>query len=272
MRTLAPPGPTAAVGVQSLDLSVFPSLPMVAGPLLPGGGSTIPMGGAIPTYRAINDIVAQVTVDEDHDDELMITEHPVEYGAAITDHAFKRPAEVRVRVGWSEAGGLPNLFSQAVSDVKIVYQRLLDLQGSRNPFTLYTGKRTYRNMLVAAIRVHTDSTFEHSFLADITLREIILVSTQTITASGVNPNALGNPEKNTPVLEKGGALTVPTQVTATQVTSYGGNLASALPVGGTAGTGVAASFQAPPETFGGTGDLSPPQLPGPVAVLASYQR
>jgi Dit-like tail protein len=36
---------------------------------------------------------------EARDDYLTITEHPIEYGAAITDHAFKRSSEVRVRVG-----------------------------------------------------------------------------------------------------------------------------------------------------------------------------
>lgn len=44
--------------------------------------------------RKIGLIVPSVVVSEKHSDTLEITEHPVEIGAAVADHAYKRPSEV----------------------------------------------------------------------------------------------------------------------------------------------------------------------------------
>jgi hypothetical protein len=138
-------------------------------------------------------LIPQVTIDEDADDELIITEHPVEYGAAITDHAYKRPAEVRLRLGWSNA---------YIGDVRLVYEQIQALQLSRKPFLVFTGKRIYQNMLIASLRTHTDAKLEYSFIADIVFRQIILVSTQTLPASA-NPQNLGSPQQNQPSADTG---------------------------------------------------------------------
>lgn len=68
-------------------------------------GAIGPFGGTQPPAirRSIGDIVANITVEERHTDELQITTHPVESGAPITDHAFKRPAELTLRLGWSNS-------------------------------------------------------------------------------------------------------------------------------------------------------------------------
>lgn len=58
------------------------------------------------------DIIAHATIEERHHDELEVTDHPVEQGAMITDHAYKRPAEITLHLGWSNSppspGGLIN--------------------------------------------------------------------------------------------------------------------------------------------------------------------
>jgi hypothetical protein len=51
--------------------------------------------------RQIGPFVAQVTIREEHHDSMEITEQPVEQGASVTDHAFKRPAELVVDAAWS---------------------------------------------------------------------------------------------------------------------------------------------------------------------------
>ena len=122
------------------------------------------------------ELVAEVTIEEDADDVLEITQHPVEQGAAITDHAYKRPAEVRMRLGWS------NWY--AAQALNKVYSDILDLQSSRRPFTIETGKRSYSDMLVADIRQHTDAKFEYSLMVDITFRQIQLVDTQKTKTGG----------------------------------------------------------------------------------------
>ncbi|MFX9718550.1 phage baseplate protein, partial [Acinetobacter baumannii] len=54
--------------------------------------------------RTIGGYVAEVTVREQHSDDLTITTHPVERGAPVTDHAFKMPAQLTIEAGWSAAG------------------------------------------------------------------------------------------------------------------------------------------------------------------------
>jgi hypothetical protein len=253
--------PGAAVGLPAVS-SLLPRL---------GSASS---GRSIPRYRAINDIIAHVTVEEDASDELVITEHPVEYGAAITDHAYKRPSEVRLRVGWSESGGLPNQFSTAVSDVRTVYDQILALQMSRVPFTLYTGKKTYENMLVADIRVSTNSATENVLIADVTLRQILLVRTQTKPGSAA-PGHLADPMKNSDTQQNGEKQPIAKTATGDQVTDYGGNLRSAVIV--QEPHGVLAAPEVPAETFGGGGGLTPPgQLPevpsGPLSFVSPFAR
>ncbi len=56
--------------------------------------------------RKIGLLVPDVVISEKHQDTLEITEHPVELGAEIADHAYKRPAEVTMEVGFSSSGSL----------------------------------------------------------------------------------------------------------------------------------------------------------------------
>lgn len=61
----------------------------------------------------IGGIQVDTTLEETYEDALEITEHPVEAGAAITDHSFKRPMELVLSCGWSDssASGLLGLAS-----------------------------------------------------------------------------------------------------------------------------------------------------------------
>jgi len=79
------------------------------------------------------------------------------------------------------------------------YQELLDLQASRVPFDVVTGKRTYNNMLVRAIEVMTDKTSENVLKCTLTLREVIMTQTQTVSVAdksemqdGVSTSAVQN--------------------------------------------------------------------------------
>lgn len=141
----------------------------------------------IRSGRSISTILPDVVVQEDHHDTLTITEHPVERGAPITDHSFKRPAEVRIICGWSNSVTLNSMVDGSVISavfegrVREVYRRLLDLQESRTPFSITTGKRTYRNMLMSSLDVTTDQKTEYALLVSAVFREVVLVDTLTTT-------------------------------------------------------------------------------------------
>jgi len=163
--------------------------------------------------RALGPMAMQVTVEEHHQDDLEITDHPIEQGAQISDHAFKRPAEVVIRAAWSVSpsnsglidgiiggvkatilypaspafGPVPpkyaQTFGQAPKTMAEIYAQLLKLQRDVVPFDIYTGKRKYSNMLIRSLSVTTDKTTENSLVATITCREILIASTSIISTS-----------------------------------------------------------------------------------------
>lgn len=155
--------------------------------------------------RRIGLIVPSVVVSEKHSDTLEITEHPVETGAPVSDHAYKRPSEVVMEVGFAGGGSLLDFIDTSSLGLtlglspKETYQQILDLQISRIPFDVVTGKRLYSNMLIRAIEVTTDRTSENVLMAVLTLREVIITQTQQIAVAdkadmkeGANTSAVIN--------------------------------------------------------------------------------
>lgn len=167
--------------------------------------------------RKIGIIVPDVVISEKHSDTLEITEHPVEKptssgAGAIADHAYRRPSEVVMEVGFAGGGSLLDFASNLTATPLLglspaeTYEQILDIQRSRVPFDVVTGKRLYRNMLIRAIEVTTDKTTENVLMAILTLREVIITQTQSIKvadkanmAEGVNTSAVINAGQKTTV-------------------------------------------------------------------------
>jgi len=190
---------------------------------------------------------ADVTEREEHRDQLYITEHPIESGAAISDHAYKRPAEIQLRIGYSNATHADPTF------VTQIYQDLLRFQADRTPFDLYTGKRVYTNMLLAGLIVETDVANEWALRIEANCRQIFLVNTQ-VYAISTDPSALASPQTALPTVDAGSkTLGSASNVNTTSL----GNL-----IPGGASSAAVASVQtvplAGPESSLGTSPLSSP--------------
>ena len=168
--------------------------------------------------RRIGLLIPSVVVSEKHSDALEITEHPVEKPTTnsasgfIADHAYKRPSEVTMECGFAGGGSLLDFIDtssiglSAGLSPKETYQKLLDMQlervpfeSSRVPFDVVTGKRVYSNMLVRAIEVTTDKTSENVLNCTLTLREVIMSQTQSVSVAdksdmqdGVSTSAVQN--------------------------------------------------------------------------------
>ncbi|WP_080297839.1 phage baseplate protein [Burkholderia pseudomallei] len=138
--------------------------------------------------KKIGSITVQVAIEEVYNDELAITEHPVEQGAQIADHAFKRQPDLSMRCGWSNAdyeallgaaeatfdgGGLPS-----AQYVNAIYSQLLALQQARTPFDVTTSRRIYQNMLLQGLRLTVDAKTSSALILTATLKQIRIVSTQ----------------------------------------------------------------------------------------------
>ena len=184
----------------------------------------------------MRDIIAQAVIEERHVDELEITDHPVQQGAMVTDHAFKRPAEVTLHLGWSNSptptGGLLNaaiataaslngaaagaanvynlatgvmgletaLTGSAISQINHIYNTLLALQSDRALFDVYTGKRQYTNMVCKTLVVETDMKTEHSLPITMVCKQVILVNTQTVA---LPKSVQANPGNTASATDKG---------------------------------------------------------------------
>lgn len=178
--------------------------------------------------------IPDATIEEVHTDDLEITDHPVEQGTAISDHAFKRPSELVITAGWSDSPNNSNLGMQVLgaaansspalqaligagglvsgigtlygsngagSPSQAAYQQLQDMQNNRFLFTIYTGKRVYLNMLVKSLATTTDAKTENSLIIRIGCRQILMAQTQTVTVP--DSTNMANPEQNGATVNNG---------------------------------------------------------------------
>lgn len=171
-------------------------------------------------------MIPNVTVEAVGQDALGITGAPVETGATMTDHSYKLPVRLEMVAGWSDSSAGYDGYIQEI------YQKLLRLQATRMPFTIYTSRRMYPNMLMESITDPIGAHTVYSMLPRITFRELIISRTQTDSASTAkpasNPADQANPESTGAVVDRG---TVQTQDVSAQAFAGAYNPGSMTPVG-----------------------------------------
>jgi hypothetical protein len=158
----------------------------------------------ITLLRSVGGMYPDVTIEEEHSDQLVVTDHPVQGSdqgnATVSDHAYKLPAEVVITYGWSPGGsGNSTASSTYLNDI---YSQILNLQDTRAIFNVYTGRRTYQNMILQAVSMTTDRNTENALIVRMTCREIIFVQTQTVQVS-LQPKTQINPERTLGVSQRG---------------------------------------------------------------------
>lgn len=167
--------------------------------------------------KKIGGITIQATIEEAYTDELQITEHPVEKGAEINDHSFKRQPEVVIKCGWSNAdyaallataesvfsgGGLPT-----AEYVNTVYSQLLALQESRIPFDVVTSRRKYSSMMLKSLISVNDAKTSGALMVTATLKQVNIVDTRVTTLPPREDQA--NPEATAETQNAGVKAAVP---------------------------------------------------------------
>ena len=176
------------------------------GPAIGIATSFISIRGQSPT-RNIGGIIPDCTLEEEGTDELTITKHPIEIGADISDHVYKQPARLVMRVAWSnssvEAIGDPNY-------VVSIYQQLLALQVSGQLFTITTGKRQYANMQMSSLSQTTDEKTEFTLAITAVFEQILIAVTSATTVPPAAAQA--DPPKTAQTQNLGNQSLVPTTV------------------------------------------------------------
>lgn len=160
-----------------------------------------PQPTALVPQRSLAGIIADAVVEEHHVDDSVITQHPVEEGATIADHAYDKPRELTVTYAWA-MGSSQNSDGEGLTFLRNIYTQLRQLKSSRVPFTVVTGKDTYQNMLIVSIQHNTDRTTENVLLVRIVCQEVILVQTQVVSVDADAQNHL-NPEQTSPIEDQG---------------------------------------------------------------------
>jgi len=171
----------------------------------------------------LSNITADAYIEEVGEDTAQISDHPVEQGSVISDNIIDLPQELTIVYGWDPASPLNS--SQSPSYLRGVYASLIALKLAKIPFTVYTGKRVYTNMVFRSISQTTDKETENCLMIRAAIRELITVSTSTFTIPGttgpawaVNPNLLNvrNPGVTMATLKNGQKSLTQVQLTPAQ--------------------------------------------------------
>ena len=140
-------------------------------------------------------LIPDVVVERVTDDRLQVTQHPVESGAAISDHAYKMPITVDMEIGWADYK------DGSTGGSVIQWLRLLSTQAKREPYTINTPKRIYRNMLPVQVTFADTHRTKHSIMARVRFQEIRITGVRN-KQSGVGTN-LQEPQSNAPPASRG---------------------------------------------------------------------
>lgn len=141
--------------------------------------------GATPGTPNNPNINLQVVVEEQHTDDMEIVDHPIEQGAPITDHTFKRPAELVLHIGWTAAqlSQLPEDDTEYLNALAATYNQILTGQSNRVLYTVNTTKRVYTDMAIKNIATITDKDNRNVLMITLAMRQLILVTSQELAVT-----------------------------------------------------------------------------------------
>lgn len=185
----------------------------------PGQTANAPYNGgapaSLPTQSTVYifDCVPRIS----HEQVIVTTDHPVQTGSSISDHAYMRPARLSLEIGMSDTmdsytvdmwtGGLqssPGTQSKSVN----AFQTLLAIQKSRIPVQITTRLNSYSNMIFESIEPEETYETVTGLRVTIRLRQIFVASTQLV------PNSSRPQDTSSTGLGAVTSQTVPAQITS----------------------------------------------------------
>ena len=120
-----------------------------------------------------------------HTSRVTITEHPVESGAAMTDHSYVNPTQLVMEIGMTDVARsfVDGQFSDGWSRSTTAYKVLVDMQKQRIPLQVLTRLNLYQNMLIETIEAPDDYITLYGLRATVTMREIFVAVVETVKIS-----------------------------------------------------------------------------------------
>jgi hypothetical protein len=165
----------------------------VPGQSIPAVNEVVSQGTLLPGSPAFEGTPPRVFVFDaiyraDHARELRHTEHPVQTGANISDHAYPLPAKITLEIGMSDVmdSYTPGTWTGNVSKSVAAYQTMVQLQQAVTFLNVTTRLDSYTNMLIEHIAASDNNKTQHGARFTVTLGEINL-ATVTQVSSGLVP-------------------------------------------------------------------------------------
>lgn len=111
-----------------------------------------------------------------HEQNLTITQNPVQTQASISDHSYLMPAKLTITILMSDSmqSYVPSQFTGTQGRSVSAYQALIELQKSQELLQLQTRLRQYSNMLITSIRPEEDASTRYGLRCTVTFQEILI--------------------------------------------------------------------------------------------------
>ncbi len=125
-------------------------------------------------------------MDVSHSVSTVVTEHQVQKGVSVADHAYLEPAEVTMTIKMSDAmSGMVESQFEGISYTRstAAYKILRELQKQRLAFQIHTRVETYQNMMITRLEVMDDVNTLNGLECTVTMRELIVASEKTVKVS-----------------------------------------------------------------------------------------
>lgn len=131
---------------------------------LPGELKNTLVGGW--TAKTQNGIMIDASISEEHVTSVEVSENPVEDGANVADHVQINPDQLTIEgvitdapLGYAVIGNIQNItrsvatfFGKSSRSID-AYNEMVKLQKSRQPFTVVTGLKRYKSMIMTELSV-----------------------------------------------------------------------------------------------------------------------
>ena len=128
--------------------------------------------------KRIGIFMFEAVFSTDHSASVTLTQHPVQTGASISDHAYVNPDQVTIEIGMTDSAR--EIARGARGNSVNAYKTLRKIMEARQPLTLTTRLFNYKNMVITAISTTDDFTTMNALKASIVLSKANIVKVSTI--------------------------------------------------------------------------------------------
>lgn len=159
--------------------------------------------------KSFGRLSVDAVISTDHQANLTLTEHPVQQGAPVSDHAYMNPDEVSVEIGMTD------VMEGSGADHSVnAYNTFRALMEKREPVTVVTRLKTYEDMMITTISSLDDHTTMHALRATIYFTKVNIVDVSTVKVQGSTSGS----KKKTSTGSKGSTAKTGTQTKTTKAT------------------------------------------------------